>query len=125
MKQQRGFSLIEVMTAMALFGVVTTGMIPVFLAHARFNHDTHRRSSAVAAAQIVMDSLRTQNPAEMPSSGSTVFEDVEVDSTHFVVVAYYCLEANYCSSKTRHVRVEVDYGGKLYFTLDTVYTKLR
>ena len=125
MIKQSGFSLIEVMVAMVIFGVVSASMAPVFMNHLKFNTAMEVRSGAYAAAQQVLDDLRSQDPSSMPSSGSSAATSVPAGDRIYSVVTSYCLQASYCASANiRHLKVEVSYKGNLVYSVETVFTKL-
>jgi len=126
MSNQRGFTLLEVLTALVIFGVVSSGMAAAFVTHLSFNYESKLRSNAIAAAQQVMDELRLEDPATLPTSGYGTTQTVTVDGFAFDVTPEYCSNASYCiSMQSRHIRIEVDYEGELLYGLETVYTQLR
>ena len=121
----RGFSLLESLVAMALLSVLLAGVVPVFFVMLKTNTRNEERSGAVAVAQQSMEQLRQQDPAEMPGSGSTYPQVVSVDNRDYEVVNWYCLLPTYCGDDSRHVLIEVNYGGKTIFSAESVYTQLR
>lgn len=121
----RGFTLIEVMIAVAIFGLVIAGMAPAFAAHIRFNTESELRSNAIAAAQHTLDELRFEDVTSMPSSGSVGPTNVVVGDKTFQVVRTFCGTASYCTSnRIRHIRVEVSYRERVIYGIETVYTDL-
>jgi hypothetical protein len=79
----------------------------------------------VAAAQQVMEELRQFDPGSLPSSGSSTVQTVAIGSHEYEVTAHYCRTPSYCSTAGRHIVLEVNYGGKNVYTVETVYTRLR
>ncbi len=122
---QSGFSLIEALFALAILGIALAGILPSFLGYLDNNTASEERSDAVAAAQRAMEDLRRQDPAGMPTSGTSAAQIVPVGSREYEVFVHYCLETSWCSTNTRHVTVEVNFGGSTLFTVSTVYTRLR
>jgi len=122
---ERGFTLLESLLAMALLAILLIGVVPVFFVMLKANTRNEERSGAVAAAQQSMESLRQQDPAAMPESGPTGPQVVSIDDRDYEVVRWYCLEAPYCGDDSRHVLVEVNYGGRTVFAAESVYTQLR
>ncbi|RMF93695.1 MAG: type II secretion system protein [Nitrospinota bacterium] len=121
--KEKGFTLIEVLIALAILSIAMASIAPVFLSNFAFNNRNELRTGAVAAARQVLDGLRLQNPANLPLSGSTSQEVIAGDKT-YTVITKYCLIATYCQSGSRHIRVEVQFHGQKLYTADTVYTQL-
>ncbi|RMG39431.1 MAG: type II secretion system protein [Candidatus Dadabacteria bacterium] len=124
MKNESGFSLIEVLASLALISIVASGLVPSFALHSHFNNETHTQTLAAAAAQMVMDRLRLENPENLPLSGDST-ETVSAGGKNFTIITSYCLRASYCTSKTRHIALQVTAANKTYFNTETVYTRLR
>ncbi|MCP3980224.1 MAG: type II secretion system protein [bacterium] len=122
---ERGFSLLEALVAMALLGIVMAGVAPSFLVYLNINTHNEERSAAVQAATLKMEDLRRANPASMPSSGSDAMELITVGERDFEIVSSYCTRPTFCGNDTRHVAVEVSYGDKIVFTVESVFTQLR
>jgi type II secretory pathway pseudopilin PulG len=122
---QKGFTVLEALLAMFLLGVVLTGLVPGFLTFLDTNTMSEENSDAVAAAQLVLERLRLQDPGALPSSGSTGPEIVNVGGREFEVLNHYCTVADFCGTDSRHIRVEVTYGGETLFEIESVYTRLQ
>jgi len=123
--KERGFSLTEALIALALLAMVAAAILPAFTTHLRANARNEVRSSAVSAAQQRLESLRLQDPASMPDSGSSAPQRVHVDGRDFDVVTHYCERNEYCDdSRSRHLRVEVRFEGRTIYDVETVYTQL-
>jgi general secretion pathway protein I len=105
--------------------MVAAAILPAFMTHLRANSRNELRSSAVSAAQERLEALRLQDPASMPDSGSSAPQQVNVDGRDFDVVTHYCERSEYCSDdRSRHLRVEVRFGGRTIYDVETVYTQL-
>jgi len=121
----RGFTLLEALVAMGLLAIMLAGVVPVFFSLMATNTRNEARSGAVAVAQQVMEELRQQDPATMPESGTLGPQVVAVDRRKFEVTRFYCLSSEYCDDSSRHVLIEVRYGGRTFFSAESVLTQLR
>ncbi len=125
MKSSRGFTLLEVLVSICIMGVVLASMVPAFHSHIKVNNRMEIRSGAMAAAQQILDDMRSQDPAGFPSSGSDPIEYVTAGERTFDVTVSYCTNVSYCpSDTTKHIRVEVDYLGEMVYAVETVFTQL-
>jgi prepilin-type N-terminal cleavage/methylation domain-containing protein len=122
---QRGFTLTESLVALSILGIALAGILPSFLSHLDANSLTEERSAGVAAAQQVMEGLRHTDPASMPSSGKSAVQLVTVGNREYEVLTHYCVVPKYCDADSRHILIEVGYGGQTIYTLETVFTQLR
>ena len=123
---ESGFTVLEVIVALALFGVVLSSTGAAFLKMAQYNSAMEVRSSAIGAAQQVLDSMRQLDPSTMPTSGTDAPIPIAVDKRTFNVTVTYCNNASHCAdSGSRMLTVEVFYNNIVVFNVDTVYTKLR
>lgn len=121
----RGFTLVEAAFALAILGIAMAAMLPSFIDFLDANSLSEERSNAVAAAQQVMEELRQFDPGSLPSSGSSAVQTVAIGEHEYEVTAFYCRNASYCSAAGRHIVLEVNYGGKTIYTVETVYARLR
>ncbi len=122
---RRGFTMIEVLVALSLFGIITAGITSVFVNHLKYNSVAGQRTGAIDAAQQQLDNLRKDDPTTMPVTGNTT-SSIVIGTRTYSVVTKYCTVSSYCSSvNQRHLRVEVSYIGTLLYVVETVYTKLR
>lgn len=122
---QRGFSLIESLIGLALLAVVLVSLLPAFLTLMDANTFSEEHSAALAAGQRAMERMRLVDPGSLPTAGSSGVQIILVDSREFEVVTHYCRVPEYCSSSTRHVTVEIRYGGQKVYDVDTVYTRMQ
>lgn len=126
MRCTNGFTLLEVMISLLIFSLVMSGMGPAFIAQLRHNTESEIRTESIAAAQIVLDDLRLENPASLRSTGSDPVRDIVVGARHYDVTASYCENATYCvTANNRHITVRVKYKQETVFETQTVYTQLR
>ena len=122
---ERGFSLIESLIGLALLAVVLVSLLPAFLTLMDANTFSEEHSAALAAGQRAMERLRLTDPGSLPTAGSSAVQVIVVDGREFEVVTHYCRVSEYCSSSTRHVSVEIRYGGQKVYDVDTVYTRMQ
>ena len=123
---EHGFTLLEVMVSLMLFGIVSAGIMPVFSDFIKHNSSSNLKTQAMAAAQHKLDDLRLQNPQDMPSSGTQGPEVFDVGARSFQVYTTYCAISSFCgTNNNRHLRVEAYYDGQKQFGVDTVFTTLR
>jgi len=123
---KKGFTLLEVVFSLALFGLTISALSPAFLSYLEYISDSELRTEAVAAAQQVLDDLRFEEPPDMPLSGSDDAVDITIGDHTFEVVVTYCAEASFCvSNNTRHLSVDVTYFDREMYHVETVYTQLR
>jgi prepilin-type N-terminal cleavage/methylation domain-containing protein len=121
-----GFTLIEVMVAMLVFGVVMSTMPSVFVAHLRYNQRAEIKTASMHAAQRVLDSYRVVDPSSLPSSGSVTEANIVIGSYTFSPTTSFCSQASYCiTNNNRHIKVDIAYDGENTYTVETVFTKLR
>jgi prepilin-type N-terminal cleavage/methylation domain-containing protein len=123
--RRAGFTLVEVLIAMAILSIAVTGIAPIFMTHLQINTTSGVRSGAVAAAQQKLDALRLVDPATMPLTGSSAPEDVTVGGRTYQVTTTYCAMGSFCNAESRYIQVEVSYREKTRYTVDTVFTQLR
>lgn len=120
-----GFTLIEVLVSMGLMAIIGASLFQGFTTQSRYNTLSQERNRAAAAAQVVMDEYRLEDPAELPESGEQE-ETVEVGGHDYAVTTEFCADATYCTSeRIKHLRVTVERSGEVLFRADTVYSQLR
>jgi hypothetical protein len=73
----------------------------------------------------VLEHRRRLDVDTLPSSGSSDVAYVTIGDREFEVVEHYCTQPAYCGADTRHVLVEVSYGGRPIVDVSSVYTQLR
>jgi len=122
---QRGFTLVESLIALALLSVTLVALIPTFQNFMDANTVSEERSNALAAAQEKIETLRHIDPASLPSSGSSGVEAIQVGEHEFEVETHYCRQSAYCGSASRHILVEVSFAGKQVYAIETVFTRLQ
>ena len=120
-----GFTLSEALIALALVAMVAIAVVPIFVMHMDTNTRDEIRTGAIGAAQERLEALRLEPPASLPESGSTAPQLVEVDGRSYEVVTHYCELDMYCDpGRSRQIRVEVRFDGRMIYDVETVYTEL-
>lgn len=122
---EKGFSLVESLCALAILAIALIGVIPTFYVLVNVNTLSEQRSNAVAAAQQVMEGLRQASPSSLPSSGSSAVQQISVGHHDYEVTARYCTNPTFCSADMRHIILEVSFGGRNVYIVETVYTRLQ
>jgi len=122
---QKGFSLVESLCALAILGIALIGVVPTSFVLVNVDTLSEQRSNAVAAAQQVLEELRQASPSSLPSSGSSAIQRVSVGQHDYEVTAHYCTNPSFCSADMRHIVLEVSFGGRNVYIVETVYTRLQ
>ena len=126
LRRNRGFTLLEVLVSLVIFSLASAAMATSFLTHLQRNNQTERRSEAIAAAQQILDQIRTEEPTALPNSGSDSPVDITMGNRTYAVTATYCSDPTYCTSNNiRHIRVTVDYRDETIYEVETIYAQLR
>jgi len=122
---ERGFTLLEGLLALAILGIALAGILPAFFGYMNVNTRNEVRTGAVAAAQEQMETLRFGDPSAMPTNGATGPSYVTVEEREYELISRYCIRSEYCTTNSRHVLVEVGFGGNVVYQTESVFTKLR
>jgi prepilin-type N-terminal cleavage/methylation domain-containing protein len=122
---ERGFTLLEGLLALAILGIALAGILPAFFGYMNVNTRNEMRTGAVAAAQEQMEALRFGDPSTMPTSGFTGPTSVRVDDREYELISRYCIRSEFCTTHSRHVLVEVGFDGNVVYQTESVFTKLR
>jgi len=121
----RGYTLVEALAAITILGIALAGLLPSFITYLDTNTLSEERTEAVAVAQEAMEALRQAEPGDLPETGNSAVELVTVGNRDYEVVERYCVVDTLCGADTRHVIVEVSYGGQTIYSLESVFTQLR
>ena len=121
----KGFTLIELMVALALFGVAVLSMARVFANNISQNTRNERITEAIEVGTRFLDELRVQDPTTMPTSGATSVESYTIGSRQYDVTATYCGTGATCTTNLRQIHIDVKHKSILYYSVDTIFTQLR
>ena len=124
---QKGFTLLDVLIALIISSIAALSLAHAFTTHLDFNSLNERRSTAILAAQHLLDDIRASDITTLPSSGTEIRE-VEIFGKKFNVTVSYCKNSTHCTSKdVREIHCEVrqQKDGELLYEVDTVFVKLR
>ncbi len=123
--KEKGFTLVEMLLALLIFGIVATSAAPAFISHLRYNTEAERRIGALTAAQRILDDRRVQDPTDLPSSGTVTITNLVGLSNSYSAEITYCEKAQYCSSASRHMLLQVFHEGNKIYETETVFTQLK
>ena len=120
-----GFTLVEVIVALAIMGVVIAASTTSFMTHLRANYSAEIVFEGEQATQSVIDDLRYVEVSSLPDSGTDAPRSISMNELRdFQVYVTYCPEEVYCSSDmVRHLRVRADYRGEAVYETETVFTQ--
>jgi prepilin-type N-terminal cleavage/methylation domain-containing protein len=121
---ERGFSLLESLVAIAILGILLAAIMPTFFTYLDANTRSEERTGALAAAQETIEQLRQVDPTMMPSTGSSPMQVISVGERDFEVVTHFCTANQFCSADSRHLLIEVGYGGRTVYSVESIFTAL-
>lgn len=121
---QAGFSLVEVLVAMSLFTIVSALMVPSFIYHSKTNYKSEVKNGAIAATQQRLDTLRSQDPSTLSSSGSDT-QNISIGERTYSVKTIYCRNPSWCNTSARNLNIEVSHRNIIVYKAETVFSQLR
>ena len=125
-RNNAGFTLLEIMAALCLFGIAALGMAHVFASNISLNTRSERTTEAIEAGQQYLDELRVSDPSTFPTGGGTTTKTIPIGGKNYDVTATYCADATYCTSNNlRYIEIEVKHNNQTYYEVDTIFTQLR
>ena len=128
MKTQDGFTVVEVLAALAICSIVASAAASATLFHLRANNRAEVKSEAIIATEQVLDELRVDDPSTFPVTGSDPTRNVTIGNRIYAVVISYCSGASaaYCTSNNiRAVHATTRLHGTVQHEIDTIFTQLR
>lgn len=120
----KGLSIIEILVGLAILGITMASIIPGFMQSMRINNNNELRSNGVYLASQRLEELRQGDVTSLPTTGSTS-STVTRSGRTFTVVTKYCVMSAYCESASRHLQIEVVFGGRVVYVAETVFTDLQ
>ena len=129
--RSRGFSTLEALIAVVLFGIAAAAILPAFMVQLNANTRGEMRTSAITVAQQTLEALRNKDTADMPhpTSGDplVVTRATSIGSSDYEITTRYCDRSEFCpptSTGSRHIAIEVRTDGRLVYHVETVFTQL-
>ena len=122
---QRGFTLIESLVALAILSMVVVGVMGSFSVQIVANTASEQRMEATNAAEQVIEFLRLDDPELMPNSGTVGPQLVTLNNRGYEVYTKFCTRAEYCNATARHLLVEVFLDGRRVYDVETIFTQMR
>ena len=122
---ERGFTLVESLVALAVLSMVVVGVLGAFSVHSLANTASERRMEATNAAEQVIEFLRLDDPELMPSTGTVGPQLVTLNRRGYEVYTQFCTRAEYCTDTSRHLLIEVFLDGRRVYDVETIFTQMR
>jgi prepilin-type N-terminal cleavage/methylation domain-containing protein len=117
-----GFSLIEVMVALTVLGVVFSLLIPMFISFSSINRRSEQRTVANNVARQTLELLRNSPILTMQSSGS-VIKNQTSDGHSLVITTSFCpTGTTQCNTTSKAIKVEVKENDQVLTTINTVFS---
>ena len=114
---------LEALVAMGLVSGVLTAVLPAFMLCLQTHTRNERRSEAIAVAQAAMEDLRQRPVASLALTGSEGPTAVAMGPRSYDVTIRFCANPTLCLAETRHVQVEVELDGRLFFSVESILTE--
>ncbi|MBB6098243.1 type IV pilus modification protein PilV [Deinobacterium chartae] len=119
-RRSQGFTLIEVLIALTVFGIAMMAIIPMFVSNMQMNSDSELRTQGAHLAQDYIEALRLKDPGALAAETKTV----NVGSRTFRIESEYCTKSSLCGSGSKHILVKVRHNNEIVFQTETVFTQL-
>jgi len=123
-KSYKGFTLIETLVALLIFGIAVAIMIPLFYEQRLKNNTSQIRTEAVAFSQEILDGLRQQDVANLPATGSQTRTKAVMGENYTATITYCEVPAN-CSDSSRQIKLQINRYGTIVYEMQTVFTRLQ
>lgn len=123
-KSYKGFTLIETLLALLIFGIAVSIMIPFFYEQKLKNNNSKIRTEAVAFSQEILDGLRQQDVANLPITGNQTRTKAVMGEDYTATITYCEVAAN-CSDSSRQIKLQIGHYGKTVYEVETVFTRLQ
>lgn len=121
-----------------MFLAISLSVLPVFGVYRTATIRNDMRIGAIAVSQQIADTIRQQDIATLPSSGtlSTLptstadsLSSLSYKGKTYAANITYCQNNTYCDTSSRHITIRVfpygDTSQTPLYQLETVYTKLQ
>lgn len=125
-RSSTGFTLLEMLIAIAIFSIGALAMAQVFATNITLNTQSERRTEAIEAAQQYLDSLRVEDPSTWLAEGAGDAQEITVNGHHYTIEPTFCARDSYCTSRNiRQLSLVVKKNGQPYYEIETVFTQLK
>jgi type II secretory pathway pseudopilin PulG len=115
---------VESLVALLLLGIASVAILPAFLTQTDSNSRNELRTAAVSAVSQRLEELRREDPAAMPSTGTSAAQSIVIGGRDFEVFTQYCARPTLCNATSRHLVVEARLGGRKLYDVETVFTQI-
>jgi|GEM_PF-2676827 len=128
---EKGLTLVEAVVSILIFFVALGGIVPISLNYSLAAIRNEQRTGAIAISQQILDELRQVDIRTLPSGNTTATTLPSGDPLPDSVMGRdyspqitYCetSNTNYCTSDSRHIKIEVLKDGRSIYEVDTVFT---
>lgn len=124
--KKSGFTLIEVLVSLSIFGIAALALGQAYSTHLSFNTLSEARTGGIAAVTRVLDQLRVQDPATLPATGTDADRSIVIGQRTFLVSISYCSPTTYCTSNNiRQIHATAKLHGSIVYAVDTIFAQLR
>lgn len=127
--REQAFTLIEVLVALGILGIVMGTVMSALLANTSLNAQVSRKAEAVRISEEIMEGYRQQTDYKTLQA-TDLESSVTRQGQQYKVVTDFCptdlsteiKKALPCTQSSVYIRVEVSNGGKLLQRAETYYT---
>lgn len=119
------FTIVEVLVAIFILVILMSTILPIFLGNAQANHKNETESQANVAISTVIDDLRTQTVASLPTTGKQT-KQTTVNGKTYTVEVEYCRVSTHCTTSSRMLTARVYQGTTttVLSSAETIFTEV-
>jgi prepilin-type N-terminal cleavage/methylation domain-containing protein len=124
-KLVRGFTIIETLIALVIIGIAVAAASSTLITNLKSNRHGQLAFEGAQAAQTIIDQLRYDTVANMPTSGSDSVRQVTSQTNRrYDVYVSYCADNTFCSSNNvRQLSIDVKHNDITVYTTQTIFTQ--
>lgn len=123
-RKSNGFSVIEVMCSLGIFGVLSLGLTTSLISNLKTNTRNQVKTEALQIARMTLDNYRVSEVVNLPTTGDVTSTQTIGNRTYDITVSF-CVNDAYCASEMRHLIITVKGSGTTYAEIETVFTQLK